>query len=522
MDDYSGKRPCNGFVVPRKESALLVRDNANHRDQNAQFCNRSGRSGRLNSTKSIEISCPEKGRSSRSSFRPSSSGKEIIGSSCRTCSAFNRPRKSFAEPQKILSSHLETDSSETRSVQDETEASELMSPPSRIEGGFCPESDDTGCHKIAPLDVGSVASGTRSRRTLHQKSGLGNQDGLGGSPVSLASKSTIQGTPTYVSKYGLKNLRCSSISDVVPSSSSSSDSNLSRKKDIVNKRNCDAKGSSSAKGKKINWSSVEGQKPSSRSGISISDSRQARDGTPNGDNGVPSVRTRRAFSGYARTRAANQGSGNNLLVTEPLVTVPQLSQPDISMLNAPSSSHTFSMEISLSRSSSFGRPGNSNDRLQGRPSSPAEVGNNRPLLNHDGYQCYNMDDIAEVLLALERIEQDEELTYEQLLVLETNLFLNGLSFNDQHRDMRLDIDNMSYEELLALEERMGTVSTALTEEALSECLEISTYCSVPLEYATASNGKDKDDVKCSICQVFVHDFLFVYLFLGPSVPEFET
>lgn len=34
---------------------------------------------------------------------------------------------------------------------------------------------------------------------------------------------------------------------------------------------------------------------------------------------------------------------------------------------------------------------------------------------------------------------------QQLLVLETSLFLNGLDFYDQHRDMRLDIDNMSYE-----------------------------------------------------------------------------
>ncbi|KAI7993870.1 putative E3 ubiquitin-protein ligase HIP1, partial [Camellia lanceoleosa] len=42
----------------------------------------------------------------------------------------------------------------------------------------------------------------------------------------------------------------------------------------------------------------------------------------------------------------------------------------------------------------------------------------------------------------------------QLLALETNLFLGGLGFYDQHRDMRLDIDNMSYEELLALEEKI--------------------------------------------------------------------
>lgn len=29
--------------------------------------------------------------------------------------------------------------------------------------------------------------------------------------------------------------------------------------------------------------------------------------------------------------------------------------------------------------------------------------------------------------------------------METGLLLGGLSFYDQHRDMRLDIDNMSYE-----------------------------------------------------------------------------
>jgi hypothetical protein len=118
-------------------------------------------------------------------------------------------------------------------------------------------------------------------------------------------------------------------------------------------------------------------------------------------------------------------------------------------------------------------------------------------MNLDSFH-HNLDGIAEVLSALERIEQDEE--YEQLLVLETSLFLNGLNFHDHHRDMRLDIDNMSYEELLVLEERMGTVSTALTDEALSKCLETSIYQSVPHEHVTMRSDKSKDDVKCSICQ----------------------
>ncbi|CAA0807519.1 E3 ubiquitin-protein ligase MBR2 [Striga hermonthica] len=47
-------------------------------------------------------------------------------------------------------------------------------------------------------------------------------------------------------------------------------------------------------------------------------------------------------------------------------------------------------------------------------------------------------------------------------------FLSGFAeLHDRHRDMRLDVDNMSYEELLALEERIGNVSTGLTEERIT-------------------------------------------------------
>ncbi|CAI9769126.1 unnamed protein product [Fraxinus pennsylvanica] len=46
-------------------------------------------------------------------------------------------------------------------------------------------------------------------------------------------------------------------------------------------------------------------------------------------------------------------------------------------------------------------------------------------------------------------------------------FINGFAeMHDRHRDMRLDVDNMSYEELLALEERIGNVSTGLSEEKI--------------------------------------------------------
>lgn len=67
------------------------------------------------------------------------------------------------------------------------------------------------------------------------------------------------------------------------------------------------------------------------------------------------------------------------------------------------------------------------------------------------------------------------------------------AFNDQHRGMRMDIDNMSYEDLLALGERIGTVSTGLSDDALSECLKRNLY--VP----TTSSSNEDGDIKCIIC-----------------------
>ncbi|KAK7245149.1 hypothetical protein RIF29_39984 [Crotalaria pallida] len=61
---------------------------------------------------------------------------------------------------------------------------------------------------------------------------------------------------------------------------------------------------------------------------------------------------------------------------------------------------------------------------------------------------------------------------------------------DQHRDMRMDIDNMSYEELLALGERIGHVSTGLSEDMLSKCLTESIYC---------SSEQSQDEGSCVVC-----------------------
>ncbi|XVE97257.1 hypothetical protein REPUB_Repub03eG0004700 [Reevesia pubescens] len=526
MDGYTGKRAVDGLAVPGKGSGIILKDHVNNRERNAQFCNRIGCSGRLNSMKGTPNGCSENAKSSRPSYRASSSGKEIIGSSSRVYSAVSNTRKSSSNPRKKLSSQLETDSSETSSVQDEPEVSEFISPPGKIQRGLQPESEDTDSKEVTVIEVGSssVASNTRPRRNFIQRSGLGNQDSLAGPSVTLASRGASQATRANTSRYGLRNLRCNSISDVVPSGCSSSDSSLSGRKDAVKKRNSDGEGSSSSRGKKLSGSSLEARNNSSSHGVLISDSRRARNWPPNRDSSVASsVRTRRSNSSNGRGRIPNQANGNSLNLNESPVVMPQVPQSDVPIdLNAPVSTETAS-----THASSYSRSGSISESLCSiMPSSPSEVGINRSSLNRDSFRRYNMDGIAEVLLALERIEQDEELTYEQLLVLETSLFLNGLNFYDHHRDMRLDIDNMSYEELLALEERMGTVSTALSEEALSKCLKISFYEATSLEDANVSCEGKNDDVKCSICQVLSYItfhsinekfMLLVFIFLWSSL-----
>ncbi|GLU15440.1 hypothetical protein SLE2022_319300 [Rubroshorea leprosula] len=75
------------------------------------------------------------------------------------------------------------------------------------------------------------------------------------------------------------------------------------------------------------------------------------------------------------------------------------------------------------------------------------------------------------------------------------------NFIDHHRDMRLDIEDMSYEELLALGERIGNVNTGLSEEAVTSKLKTRTYLTsakyINLEEAAPV---DLEADSCIICQ----------------------
>lgn len=84
----------------------------------------------------------------------------------------------------------------------------------------------------------------------------------------------------------------------------------------------------------------------------------------------------------------------------------------------------------------------------------------------------------------------DRLTPEGLMIVDQSSLYGSRSLFDQHRDMRLDVDNMSYEELLALGERIGCVNTGLCEDQLPKCLTESVYC---------SSDQLQEEGRCVIC-----------------------
>ncbi|KAF5756394.1 putative transcription factor C2H2 family [Helianthus annuus] len=67
--------------------------------------------------------------------------------------------------------------------------------------------------------------------------------------------------------------------------------------------------------------------------------------------------------------------------------------------------------------------------------------------------------------------------------------MGGRLDHDRYRDWRLDVDNMSYEQLLELGEKIGNVSTGLREDQIRRCVK-----------KTKLPMKEMIQWKCTICQ----------------------
>uniref|UniRef100_A0A0A9D9E3 RING-type E3 ubiquitin transferase n=1 Tax=Arundo donax TaxID=35708 RepID=A0A0A9D9E3_ARUDO len=313
---------------------------------------------------------------------------------------------------------------------------------------------------------------------------------------------------TGVQRCGLKNLGCTSISDVLPSGCSSSDSVHNRRAEVTKRRTSDGENSSRSRGisgqvslghPPAIYPGITGPRP--RAAAQSASQQTAMAGSRSIQDSVDSVRTRRPSTQRVRERMPGEREDAVFALHETVTRVRHRERGRFPMDDGSPQrlARPFYAELPHAIYSSNHQ---GSTRARRRPSSRPEE--SPPQMFHalfgerEGYRRINMDGIAEVLLALDRIDQDDELTYEQLLVLETNLLLSGLGLHDQHQDMRLDIDNMSYEELLALEEKIGSVSIAISEEQFTKCVNRSVYKERNSEREV--NKIVIDHVRCSICQ----------------------
>ncbi|KDP25720.1 hypothetical protein JCGZ_23941 [Jatropha curcas] len=87
------------------------------------------------------------------------------------------------------------------------------------------------------------------------------------------------------------------------------------------------------------------------------------------------------------------------------------------------------------------------------------------------------------------VDAPDRIRSEGSVMSDGSCFYGSRNLFDEYQDMRLDTDNMSYEELLALGERIGNVNTGLSDDAISECLMETIY---PMD-------KNEEEPSCCIC-----------------------
>ncbi|CAH8373406.1 unnamed protein product [Eruca vesicaria subsp. sativa] len=99
---------------------------------------------------------------------------------------------------------------------------------------------------------------------------------------------------------------------------------------------------------------------------------------------------------------------------------------------------------------------------------------------------------SEIRNVLDHMRRTGNLRLEDVMLFNQSMMLGATDVHDRYRDMRLDVDDMTYEELLSLEERIGDVCTGLNEETISNRLKQRKY---------TSGSKSTQEVEpCCVCQ----------------------
>ncbi|KAG8058122.1 hypothetical protein GUJ93_ZPchr0002g24548 [Zizania palustris] len=516
MEEYSGRKSKTAIGFLRRGSGVATR-NRSPEERTVQSSVGPGSATRFSPMNTRLSDNQERPRHLRDPFKPSSSmampgssskvpfrkfgeenrrqsllaGVDIAESSSRKAGA-----KHLEGSKRIVMEDKSSDAQQTVPEGLATEQSQSVRPdPGVLDSS---RSSDISAHSVDSL-VRSSAQSSRTHRQKDKQLNLGQSGACSSSCTNAKPPCSHQG--------------CTSASNFLPSGCSS-DSVHSRRFDAMRKRASDGRSSSRSDGlsgpvslghSPPTYPATTGPRIRTTTTEQAVSQQTMRSRRRNFQDSAVSVRTRRPSPWDHRFRISEEREDDMFSQHDSAAGNQQSGQVHLSLEEASSenSLRPFSVEPPHAIYSSS-RAGTNTCTARRRSSSFFEE--NPPqtfddlLRERDGRRRVAIQGIAEVLFALDRIEQEAELSYEQLLMLETNLLLGAFASHDQHSDMRMDIDNMSYEELLALEERIGSVSTALSEEQFVKCLRRSTYRPVHTE----ANAHVVDDIKCSICQVSYH------------------
>lgn len=394
MEKFYGKRTVGGLFAPKKTSSLVLRD-ADDRNGDAQFCNRLGCSGRLKYTKATQIRSPKNSKSLRPSTH-STSAKDTGRSISSTSSVVNNAKLKFPDSHRKLRSELETETLEGSSAHNEIEIQELSVSQRTNTRGFQSElrEAESGIVASAKLRSSNVVSKTRNQNSFYKRPGMTNQDALPSSSSS-SSGSNDQGPrgSANASRHGLRSLRTSTSAALRPGDSLS-ESNISKRTDIVKKKNPEREASSSGGGKNNNQRpSNSGQISNPTNGLAFPDHRRNRNLPSRRENSVASVQSRRLTNNNTRSGHPSQMNETTLSFAESSVLRRQMPRSE---RNLYANANSLREESFSSRSSSYSHTNNGNHDDHETTMSSADLGIAR-LMNHDSSRQYNMDNIAEVV-----------------------------------------------------------------------------------------------------------------------------
>ncbi|XP_015059957.1 E3 ubiquitin-protein ligase MBR1-like isoform X3 [Solanum pennellii] len=94
-----------------------------------------------------------------------------------------------------------------------------------------------------------------------------------------------------------------------------------------------------------------------------------------------------------------------------------------------------------------------------------------------------------------RVDVDK-ITPKEFVMLQNSFMGGRTDCPDRYRSLRLNVDNMSYEELVELGDRIGYVSTGLKENEITQCVRRTK----PFSLNNFSHLHTEVEKKCSICQ----------------------